>query len=159
MPLLLQRPIFRMPADSLENLLRSDAGLARYTAQVQRLLQLQKAYEKAVPAALVRSGRIANLKQGIVVIYATSGAAAAKIRQVTPRLAEIFRQIGPEINEVQVKVQPTTPRQIPPPTSGGSIKETAKQGLEKLSSSLPAHSPLRSALEHFTRRVKLKTPS
>ncbi|HEY3432078.1 MAG TPA: DciA family protein [Rhodocyclaceae bacterium] len=147
-----------MAANSLGKFIKTDSGLARYTAQVGRLLQLQRAYEKAVPAALLRSGRVANLKQGVVVIYASSGAAAVKIRQVAPRLTDVFRQIGPEINEVQVKVQPTEPHRMPPPIAGGSLKDVAKQGLEKLSSQLPSDSPLRKALEHFTRHVKIRKP-
>lgn len=138
-----------MPANSLGKFIESDSVLARYTAQVQRLVRLQQAYEQAVPAALVRSGRVANLKQGVVVIYALSGAAAVKLRQVAPRLTSLFRQIGPEINEVQVKVQPKEPQAGAARFAGGTINPDAKQSFEQLSASLPSNSPLRRSLEHF----------
>ncbi|RTL53125.1 MAG: DUF721 domain-containing protein [Rhodocyclaceae bacterium] len=145
-----------MPAHSLGKFLDADSGLARFSAHASRLMRLQRAYEQAVPPALVRSGRVANVKQGVVVILASSGAAAAKIRQVAPRLTDVFRQVGVEISEVQVKVQPAEPRPAAQPVVGSSLKAMAKQGLEKLSSQLPEDSPLKGALERFTRRVKVK---
>lgn len=147
-----------MPANTLGKFIESDSVLARYTAQVQRLARLQQAYEQAVPAALVRSGRVANLKQGVVVIYALSGAAAVKLRQVAPRLTDLFRQIGPEINEVQVKVQPKEPVARTAPFAGGIINPQQKQSLERLSESLPSGSPLRRSLERFLRHSRFRTP-
>lgn len=146
-----------MAAKSLGKFIQRDGELARYTAHAGHLAQLQRAYEKAVPGAMVRSGRVANLKQGVVVIYATSGAAAVKLRQVAPRLTLIFREVRPEVSEVQVKVQPAETLPKTAPIAGGSLKEKAKQGLEKLSSSLPEDSPLKRALQRFTQRVKIKS--
>ncbi|GAB2181411.1 hypothetical protein DLREEDagrD3_16340 [Denitratisoma sp. agr-D3] len=143
-----------MPANSLGKFIDSDSGLARYTAHAALLVRLQRAYEKAAPSNLVRSGRVANLKQGVVVIYATSGAAAAKLRQLAPRLTDLFRQIRPEVSEVQIKVQPASPQAGPAAAVGASLKTTAKQGLENLTGRLPDSSPLKRALTRFLGRAK-----
>lgn len=145
-----------MPAQSLGKFLKTDAGLARYADQVGRLARLQRAYEQAVPPALARSGRVVNLKLGKVVIHATSGAAATKVRQVAPRLVAVFRQNGAEVTEIQVKVQPSEPQPRPYQVNGGSLREVSKQGLENLSSQLPETSPLKRALQRFVRHVRIK---
>lgn len=98
-----------MGARSLSTLLDTDDGISRLSAHASSLLQLQRAFEKAVPAALARFGRVANLKQGRIVIHAENGAIAAKIMQVAPRLADVFLKAGAQVSEVQVKVQPWAP--------------------------------------------------
>ncbi|HEX5392557.1 MAG TPA: DciA family protein [Rhodocyclaceae bacterium] len=148
--------IISMPAYSLGKFIRRDSDLARYVAHAGHLARLQQAYEQAVPPALARSGRVVNLKQGKIVIHATSGAAATKIQQVVPRLVAVFRQSGAEVTQIQVKVQPTEPRPAQRAVAGGSLRDHEKQGLENLSSQLPETSPLKRALQRFVRQVRIK---
>ena len=67
--------------------------MARLAAHAEHLQKLQQSFEKAVPAMLARSCRVANFKLGVVIIHAENGAAAAKLRQIAPSLSEDF-QIG-----------------------------------------------------------------
>ena len=98
------------------------------------------------------------MKLGKVIILAANSAVAAKIRQLTPRLTESFRQSGVDVNEIQVKVQPganvirDTRHRIP-----ADIGITAKQGLTSLAQKLPDGSPLKAALERFTDRALVRT--
>src|SRR5450759_612084 len=95
-----------MASRNIADFLNADSKLARLSAHAGRLLKLQRIFERAAPAALAQHGRVANMKLGKVVIHAANSAIAAKIRQLTPRLTESFRQSGVDVNEIQVKVQP-----------------------------------------------------
>ena len=142
---------------SLADCLNADAGMARLSAQAGRLLKLQRLYERAIPAALARHGRVANVKSGNIIIHAQNGAVAAKIRQLAPRLAEVFRQEGVDLNEILVRVQPSTLVSEAVNTRiRSSIGEEAKQGLTSLAQKLPQDSPLRKALDRFVERAELR---
>ncbi len=146
-----------MPAQSLGKFLDNDSSLARFSAHAGRLLKLQRIYERTVPMALACAGRVANLKQGKIVIHANNGAVAAKIRQLAPRLTDVFNQAGAQVNEILVKVQPSA-------GSGGmaethvaaEIDEASREGLSKLAAGLPELSPLKAALQRFAERAKLR---
>ena len=142
---------------SLADCLNADAGMARLSAQAGHLLKLKRLYERAIPAALARHGRVANVKSGNIIIHAQNGAVAAKIRQLAPRLAEVFRREGVDLNEILVRVQPSTLVSAERNTQiRSSIGEEAKQGLTTLAQKLPQDSPLRKALDRFVERAELR---
>ena len=146
-----------MSARSLAACLESDGGMSRLSSHAARLMKLQRAYEKAVPPALARHGRVANLKLGVLVIHAENGAVATKIRQVAPRLTDVLKRIAAEVSEIQVKVQPLDglPGVVPAPAAP-ALEEKVKDGLGRLASALPAESPLRRALERLTGSARIK---
>lgn len=135
---------------TVTTLLESEAHVARLTAHAGRLLQLQQQLELALPRQLTKLVRVANYRLGKVVIHAANGAVAAKVRQIVPGLVEKYRQNGAEVNEIEIKVQPTNPAQakvaVEPQTP---IGERSKQGLTDLAQKLPADAPLRLALERL----------
>lgn len=144
-----------MVSRSLIEHFRAHTGLAGLSAHAEQLIRLQGLYENALPAALAHGGRVANLKRGKVVIHAASSAVAAKIRQLTPRLADVFRQSGVDVSEIQVKVQPEAAFHPPQKQHVASMLGiTAKQALTSLRSRLPEDSPLKSALERLLDRSK-----
>ena len=147
-----------MASRNIADFLNADSNLTRLSAHAGRLLKLQRIFERAAPAALAQHGRVANMKLGKVVIHAANSAIAAKIRQLTPRLTESFRQSGVDVNEIQVKVQPgadVSPSKSP--DSPADIGIAAKQGLTSLAQKLPQESPLRAALERFAERARIRT--
>lgn len=146
-----------MGARSLSHLLDSDDGIGRLSAHATRLQQLQHAYEKAVPAALARSSRVANLKQGRIVIHAENGAVATKITQVAPRLADVFLKAGAQVSEVQVKVQPLGEHQagrVSPHQA--ALLGPVRDEIVSLAQALPETSPLKSALARLARTARIK---
>ncbi len=147
-------------ARSISDFLDADNNLARLSVHAGKLLKLQRIFERAAPAALAQHGRVANMKLGKVVIHATNGAVAAKIRQLTPRLTDSFRQSGVDVNEIQVKVQPNATRTVKKTaTTPANIGIQTKQGLTSLARGLPEDSPLKAALERFTDRALVRTKS
>lgn len=135
---------------TVTTLLESEAHVARLTAHAGRLLQLQQQLELALPRQLTRLVRVANYRLGKVVIHAANGAVAAKVRQIVPGLVEKYRQNGAEVNEIEIKAQPTNPVQIKVATNSPAvIGDRAKQGLTDLAQKLPEDAPLRLALERL----------
>ncbi|HQR04359.1 MAG: DUF721 domain-containing protein [Proteobacteria bacterium] len=146
-----------MSARRLADHLGQDQGLARFSEHSIRLLKLQRLYEAAMPAALALQGRVANFRLGKVVIYAENGAVAAKIRQLTPRIADFFLKEGVQVSEILVKVQPDSDSRAALPRSpGAGIGPGTRQNLALLTESLPTDSPLRAALERFLAHARIK---
>jgi len=143
----------RRQARSLEDCLMADAGLARFSSHARRLLELQHRFRSATP--LAKSARVANLKFGRVVIHANNGAVATKIRQLAPRLVDIFHTAGVEVTGIEIRVQPIpgNPPQ-PPERPARAIGFQQKQGLTSLASGLPDDSPLKSALLRLAKHAR-----
>ena len=91
--------------NSLEDFLEAPDGASKVLAHARLLLRLTRLYQTIAPAHLAAASHLANYKSGIVVIHATSGAVATKLKQLAPTLADGFSRKGIECNGVQVKVQ------------------------------------------------------
>jgi hypothetical protein len=136
-----------MPARSLQEHLSTAEDTARFAAHAQRLLRLQRLLETALPPTLRSHARVANLRQGKLIIHAANSAIAAKLRQFGPRFTELFFKDGAQISEIDVRVQampPSTVRKKPEAISLPS--EERKQALTQLTDNLPADSPLKGPL-------------
>ncbi len=132
-------------ARSVEDCLMADAELARLSGHARRLLGLQRAFESATP--LARQSRVANYKLGRIVIYAANGAVAAKLRQMEPRLAALFRSEATEVTGIDIRVQPGTDnRPTPAKRTPTGIGDQQKQALTLLADGLPEGSALKAAL-------------
>jgi hypothetical protein len=133
----------------------ADAGLARLSSHAWRLLRLQRIFESATP--LARQARVANFKLGKIAIFAANSAVAAKLRQMEPRLAHVFRSEAAEVTGIDIRVQPGRQnRPAPIATDVASIGNKQKQGLTSLANGLPEGSALRIALEKLVERSRLK---
>jgi hypothetical protein len=143
----------RAPARSLDDCLKADSGLARLSAHANRLMRLQRLFEAATP--LARQSRIANLKLGKVVIHAANGAVAAKLRQMEPRLAAVFRCEAAEVTGIEIRVQPAGgQRPAIRPAISAAIGTQQKHALTSLANGLPEGSELKAALERLVSRSK-----
>jgi hypothetical protein len=58
-----------------------------------------------LPAGLSQSSEVTNFRLGVVVISADNSAAAAKIKQLAPRLSALFLEKGWQVSAIQVRVQ------------------------------------------------------
>lgn len=139
---------------TLKDYLAAADAFARLSEQASRLQRLQTLLDAALPAYLAPGARIANLKQGKVIIHTDSGAVAVKLRQLAPRLAEGFIQQGQEVTGIEVRVQArrrtsTGARQKSPKILG----ERPKQALTSLASGLEEDSPIRRAIEKLLKNT------
>jgi hypothetical protein len=118
--------------------------------QVRRLLALQDILTEVLPDSLASSTTVALSAANELVLFADSGAIAAKLKLLAPRILDFFRQQGHEVTAIRVQVQVRI-RHNPLPQKQISLSPIARQAISELSSTLGA-SPLKSALERLGRR-------
>lgn len=140
----------------VEKYLNTGNAAASVLAHGWQVLQAQRAYQEFAPAFLGQGSTVANIKQGIVVIHAESGAIAAKLSQMTRSLAGEFAKRGFECSEVKVKVQGRITTPLSPPPQVHPISQSAGSQLTDLAHGLPEQSSLRRALEELVQRAAIK---
>jgi len=74
------------------------------------LIALRRLYRENMPAGLSQASELLNFRNGTVVVSADHSAAAAKIKQLTPRLTALFLEKGWQVSAIQVQVQELKPR-------------------------------------------------
>lgn len=144
-----------MQARSLQDHLATAEDTARFAAHAQRLLRFQKLLETALPPALRPHARVANLRQGKLIIHAANSAVAAKLRQFGPRFTELFLKDGAQLSEIDVKVQarPQVQR-APKPNPIERPSEGRKQALTELTDGLPDDSPMKGPLRGLLKALR-----
>lgn len=146
-----------MSARSLEDHLMTAEGTLRFAAHARQLQRLQRAFESALTPALRPHARIANLRQGKLVIHAANGAVAAKLRQIVPRFVDLLQLEAAKLTEIEVRVQasagaPAKRQPIRPPLpQAGSQRQ-----LEELEHSLPTDSALKGPLRRLIQTLKTR---
>ena len=139
-----------MSAKPIKNILESAPEVRDLTTQTRRLLRLQKALRAALPAGVASQVSVAGLNSGTLSVTASSGAAAAKLRQLAPRLIKNLRLDERELNALRVLVQ-VPPQPNPLPKKQIFLGHTARQALLTLSLSLESER-LRSAIIQLANR-------
>lgn len=139
-----------------EKLLERSDNTAQVLAHARLLIKLGQRLEASIPPGLAEHARVVNYRLGTVVIYASNGAVAAKLKQISLRLRDSFVNIGLECNQIEVKVQPTqNPEQsitsTQKPISGETVRE-----LTLRAESMPKDSPLAQALRNLLARAAIK---
>jgi len=120
--------------------------------QVRRLLALQDILTEVLPESLASSTTVALSAADELVLFVDNGSAAAKLKQLAPRILVFFREQRHEVTAIRVQVQvrirhnPLPPKQI-------SLSPVARQAISELSATLDA-SPLKSALQRLGGRKR-----
>jgi hypothetical protein len=95
-----------MHAKKLGDFLNPSDGIGALMPQAALLLTVRSALSEAIPDHLRRSVTIANYRQGKVFLFAASGAIAARLRLLEPRMLEILSKRGLNVTGLTVEVQP-----------------------------------------------------
>ena len=140
-----------MPARKVSEILVADDALGNLAAASRRVQQLQRIYLETVPAALCRASRVGWARGGVVSVIASNGAAAAKLRQMTPRILDGFRRHGLECNSMRIEVQVDAGTERLGTGSQKKLSPGALNAVEEAVRIVPP-SPLRDALERLARR-------
>jgi hypothetical protein len=119
-------------------------GIAALMPQAERLIKLREILASLLPESLARRCSVANYKQGRVLIFASNGATAAKLKLMLPSLLEQFSGRATEVTGLEVAVQAL---ESEPQVSEKSAKISieAASGLAELCEQLP-DSELKNAL-------------
>jgi hypothetical protein len=102
--------------------------LAAITQHAERLLALQQLFEVTAPPGLAQHCRVANFKQGVLVVLAANALLAAKLRQGIPSLIDEFSNRGWQVTAIQVGVQDRPPA-APPVTYATPLGPEARAQL------------------------------
>lgn len=118
--------------------------------QVRRLLALQDILTEVLPESLASSTTVALSAADELVLFVDNGSAAAKLKQLAPRILVSFREQRHEVTAIRVQVQVRI-RHNPLPQKQISLSPTARQAISELSATMKA-SPLKTALERLGRQ-------
>ena len=140
---------------TLENYLEATDCAEKILAHARLLIKLTHLYQKIAPAHLGQASTLANYKSGIIVIHATSGAVAAKLRQLALTLADGFSKKGVECSGLQVKVQAREISAQSTTSTQKPLSARTRKELGDLCDHLP-DSPLRAALESLLAHALIK---
>lgn len=123
--------------------------LRQLSLKADRLLALQRHYERIAPPSLAHASLVLQLEQQTLAIAANNSATAAKLRQLAPELIQSFQDKGCEVTRIQVQVQVVQPpsRRI---FRHASVSEAGRKRLIELAVKLP-DSPLKSALQRLSK--------
>ena len=103
-----------------------------------------------LPVGIASQVSVGSFTSGTLTLTSASGAAAAKLRQLKPRLLKQLRRDERELNSIKIVVQVDT-NSNPLPTKQIFLDPTARNALLTLSSRLESPS-LRSAVIQLARR-------
>jgi hypothetical protein len=150
------RPFNRnaMSTKAIKTILDDAPELRMLTRRSRQLLNLQQHLRAALPAGIASRTVVANLSSGVLTINIDNGAAAAKIRQLVPRLLNKLRGQEAKLSAIKVLVQVTSDHK-PLHKKRIFLDHKARNALLTFSSRL-AMSPLRSAVLRLADRA---TPS
>jgi len=135
---------------SIGFLLDSLNDLVAINVQVRRLLALQHALAPALSADLARHVEVVSEDQGVLTLAAPNSAAAAKLRQLVPRVMDTLARQKFHIRRVRVVVQ-LVRRVKPTDEPARRIPATGLHDLARLSRGVK-HPGLRNALERLIAR-------
>ena len=142
-----------LPGKSVGSVLSSSADLREILARTRRLNALQQRLERCLPAAIARHAHVilADEHGCVATVLTENGSVAAKLRHLKPRLLNELRQLEPELNAIDIRVQapafvkPLRNKQI-------SLTHPARRALDALISKLP-ETPLRQVLNRLRNRT------
>jgi hypothetical protein len=119
-------------------------GIAALMPQAERLIELREILASLLPDSLARRCSVANYRQGRVVIFASNGATAAKLKLMLPSLLEQLSGRAMQVTGLEVVVQaPEFEKQVIEKSAKMSLE--AASGLAELCEQLP-DSELKTAL-------------
>jgi hypothetical protein len=142
----------RLP--KIDRILSADGQLQPVLAKARDLRTLGGLVDGFFPPDLAHQVRVANIREGELVIAAANPAAAAKIRLLAPSLSRYLATQRWQVNSVSVRVQPSPSLgQVPQPKGQKAVQLStsglaALRGLHARMADSAARKALEQLLEH-----------
>lgn len=146
-------PSARAPLGAVD-FLRGDDKMAALMPTVTRMAALQKDCAAALPA-MFEACAILQFESGELVLSTPNAALAAKLKQQLPKLQDLLRKRGWQINAIRLKVQVVKSLDKALLAKQATLSETARSALAVLADTLedsPRNATLKAALEAMARR-------
>ena len=90
----------------LDRILSAEGELQPLVAKARDLRTLAGLVQGFLPADLARQARVANYREGEIVVVAANAAAGAKLRLLAPTLSRFLSERRWQVNSVSIRVQP-----------------------------------------------------
>lgn len=145
-----------MPTLPLDRYLAAEEGFQPVIAKAREIDSLSRLCVALLPPELSRYARVANCKDGTLVMLAANGPVAAKLKMLAEGLAAALSKQGAKVNSVSVRVQPSAgmafaaPQHRAPTLSEGGLREL--QALHERLDDSPLRRSLRKLLDHHEAR-------
>ena len=141
-----------MRLTKIGRVLSADGELQPLLAKARDLRALAGLVHGFLSADLTRKTRVANLKDGRLVLIADHSAAAAKLQLLAPALVRVLQDQRWQVNSVSVRVQPNASR-----ASAPAVQKSVHFSTHTLERLRELHgrmtpSPAREALARMLRR-------
>jgi hypothetical protein len=141
-----------MRLQKLDRILSAEGELQPLVAKARDLRTLAGLVQGFLPADLARQARVANYREGEIVVVAATAAAGAKLRLLAPTLSRFLSERRWQVNSVSIRVQPNWPH-----SAVVASQKTATLSTVTLTSLRALHdrmapSPARDALQRLLRR-------
>jgi len=141
-----------MRLQKLGRVLSAEGDLQPVLAKARDLRALAGLVQGFFPADLARQVRVANYREGEVVLSAANAAAGAKLRLLAPTLSRFLSERRWQVNSVSVRVQPNSAtRQVVAPQKTATLSTPALDSLRALHERM-GPSPARDALGRLLQR-------
>jgi hypothetical protein len=121
--------------------------------QARLLSGLDHELRALLPAVLAEASHIAGLADGILLVHCDNGAAAAKLRQMAPRLANSLGRRGHSVRGLRVRVHPQPLSSRRRPVKALTLGAGARIALAELHAGL-ADGRLKSAIGKLLARAE-----
>lgn len=128
--------------------------LAQLALHAKSIARAQRAYEKFLPPEMKLISRVLNVKQGVVVVSAPTGAVANRLKQLLPSARMALQESCAEITEVRVKVQAFEPGHAHAPSAPRVVSEVARKKVVAGAAALASDSELSLALQRLLDRSR-----
>ena len=144
-----------MPALKINRFLAAEGDFQPVIDKAREIEALSGLLEGFLPPELALLARVANFKEGKLVIHAANGPAAAKLKLLSESLRNYFTKQRTQVNSVSVRVQPADDELCELPQKNALLTHTALQELVALYSKVH-ESPFRKALKSLLDRHGIK---
>ena len=135
-----------MPALKINRFFSADGDFQPVYEKMREIEALSKLLEGFLPPELAPLVRVANFKEGKLVMLAANGAVAAKLRLLSESLGAYITQQRSQVNSVSVRVQPGIGEAPEPVEKQAHLTQAALQELVFLHARIP-DSAFRKALK------------
>ena len=140
-----------MPLRKLGSLIANADALGSIRAQTRRLQGYDKLFGEIAPAGVRVSSRVKAFRDGTLIIMADKAPAAAKLRQMAPRLLAALQSEAPEIRSIKFEMQVIgSAGHEPRRRNAPDLSPDAVRRFEGLADTVEG--PLKGALEALVRR-------
>ena len=140
----------RLP--KLGRILSTEGELQPLVSKARDIAALAGLVDGFLPADLGRLVRVANFREGELVLLAANSSVAAKLKLLAPSLSRFLVEQRWQVNSVSLRVQPNTPKTAPAATQKSAYFSThTLNSLHALHEGM-ADSPARDALGGLLRR-------